>query len=71
MTPHEKERRRLQVVREKERFHLTTVSRVQWWRNERKGTAPRRLQLGPNSVGWLRHEIEQWIAARAAERVSK
>lgn len=58
----------LQILREPDRFRLTGLSRVQWWRMERAGTAPRRIQLGPNSVGWLAKEIETWIAERAARR---
>ncbi len=56
------------VVREAERFKITGISRVQWWRLEREGRVPRRLQLSVNAVGWLRHELNEWISARAAER---
>jgi len=58
----------LQILREADRFRMTGLSRVQWWRLEREGDAPRRVQLGKNSVGWLRHEVEQWISRRAALR---
>jgi prophage regulatory protein len=58
----------LQVIREQERFRMTALSRTQWWRLERAGKVPQRLKLGANSVGWLRHEIEQWIASRAEAR---
>jgi len=58
----------LQIIRERERFRMTAISRVQWWRLEREGKVPKRIPLGPNSVGWLRHELEQWINARAGER---
>jgi prophage regulatory protein len=58
----------LQILREKDRFRLTGLSRVQWWRKERAGEVPGRVQLGPNSVGWLKHEIENWINERAAKR---
>ena len=53
---------------EEERLRITGVSRVQFWRLERDGKAPRRVPLGPNSVGWLRHELDEWIIARAALR---
>jgi prophage regulatory protein len=58
----------LQVLREGERRRLTGLSRVQWWRLEREGKVPVRVQLGQNSVGWLRHEIENWISERASQR---
>jgi prophage regulatory protein len=60
----------LEVLREKERYRLTGLSRVQWWRLERAGRVPRRVQLGDNSVGWLKGEIQAWIGQRAALRGS-
>jgi prophage regulatory protein len=30
---------------------------------------PKSVQLGPNTVGWLKSEVEAWLAARAAERI--
>jgi prophage regulatory protein len=58
----------LRVLREKDRFRLTGLSRVQAWRLEREGKFPRRIQLGVNSVGWLASEIESWIKGKAAGR---
>ena len=29
---------------------------------------PRSVPLGSRTVGWLEHEIHEWIAARVAER---
>lgn len=58
----------LEILREKARFRATGLSRVQAWRLERQGLFPGRIQLGVNSVGWLKHEIDSWILARAAER---
>lgn len=57
-----------EIVREPDRHRLTGLSRVTWWRYERLGAAPRRIQLGRNSVGWLRSELEAWVAERAARR---
>ena len=58
----------LQVLREKERLRLTGYSRVQVWRLEREGKFPKRIQLGANSVGWLKHEVDAWIREKAAAR---
>ena len=41
--------------------HATTIFR---W--EQKGLFPRRVQLGPNSVGWREPEIAAWLANRPA-----
>jgi hypothetical protein len=38
------------------------------WRLEKAGRFPRRVKLGPNSVGWVSTEIDAWIEARIAER---
>jgi hypothetical protein len=40
------------------------------WRRERQNppTFPRRIKLGPNSVGWLAEEIDEWIEDRVAAR---
>ncbi len=37
-------------------------------RLEKRGMFPRRVQVGANRVGWLLSEIEDWVAARVAER---
>ncbi len=37
-------------------------------RLEAAGKFPRRVRLGPNRVGWVRQEIELWLAARLEER---
>jgi prophage regulatory protein len=55
-------------IREPARRRKTGLSRVQWWRLEREGKVPRRVQLGQNSVGWLKDEIDSWIRDRAAAR---
>ena len=38
------------------------------WRLEKAGKFPRRVKLGPNSVGWVSTEIDAWIEARIGER---
>lgn len=57
-----------EILREKDRFKMTKMSRIQWWRLEKMGKVPKRIPLGENSVGWLKGELECWIAARAAAR---
>jgi prophage regulatory protein len=36
-------------------------------RLEKRGKFPRRVQLGPNAVAWLEHEIDAWLDERAAD----
>lgn len=50
---------RLNDVRKLIGLHKSTIYRL----IERK-EFPAPIQLGPNSVGWLREEIEEWIATR-------
>ena len=40
------------------------LSRTTIWRLERAVHFPKRRQLGPNSVGWLASEIENWATTR-------
>jgi predicted DNA-binding transcriptional regulator AlpA len=39
-------------------------SRVQLWRDIRADRFPAPVELGPNSVGWIRAEIDAWLASR-------
>jgi prophage regulatory protein len=39
-------------------------SRVQLWRDIRRGTFPAPIALGPNSVAWFRAEIDAWKRSR-------
>jgi prophage regulatory protein len=43
-------------------------SKTQLWRKEKDGTFPRRVRIGAQRHAWLENEIDNWIAARAAER---
>ncbi len=53
---------RWRAVREKVQLGRTTV-----WRLERDGKFPKRFKIGPNSVGWLEAEIDEFLrAARQA-----
>jgi prophage regulatory protein len=38
-------------------------SRVQLWRDIRAGRFPAPIELGPNSIAWLRSEVEDWKAS--------
>jgi prophage regulatory protein len=37
-------------------------------RLEAAGKFPKRVQLGPGRVGWVDEEVQDWLAARIAER---
>lgn len=42
----------------------TKLSRTTRWRLERAGKFPARRKLSANAVGWLRSEVEDWLASR-------
>lgn len=44
--------------------YVTGRSRVQLWRDIRKGKFPAPILLGENSVAWFADEVEQWLATR-------
>ena len=60
-----------EILREKDRFRVTGLSRTQWWRLEKSGVVPRRVQLGQNSIGWIKSELDDWILGRKAARSEK
>ncbi|MEW9921339.1 helix-turn-helix transcriptional regulator [Marimonas sp. MJW-29] len=37
-------------------------------RLEKAGLFPKRVQLGPNRVGWVEAEVLEWLQARLANR---
>lgn len=56
------------IIRFPELLDRVPFSKMHIGRLERAGQFPRRIQLGPNSVGWIESEISDWITARIAER---
>jgi prophage regulatory protein len=43
-------------------------SKMTIWRWENQGRFPRRIRFGENSVGWLRSEVDAWLAACIEKR---
>jgi prophage regulatory protein len=39
-------------------------SRAQLWRDVRDGLFPAPIEVGPNSLAWVRDEVEAWKASR-------
>jgi len=56
------------IIRKSELLFRLGLSDPTIWRMEKKGTFPKRLQLGGHSVGWLLSEVEGWIQAKADAR---
>lgn len=54
------------VVRYADLYAIVGLSRAQISRLVRTGKFPLPVPLGPNSVGFLRSEIDAWLAERAS-----
>lgn len=48
-------------------LRITGKSRTTIWRWTNAGLFPAKRKLGPNSVGWLDREVEEWVANRPVE----
>ncbi len=58
----------LRVLREVEVRQRTGLSHTSIHLMRKAGTFPHPISLGGRAVGWLEHEIEDWIAGRVAAR---
>ena len=56
------------IITQKELANRVPYSPVQIWRLEKAGTFPRRVTLGPNRVGWVEAEVEEWLRERLDDR---
>jgi len=59
------------IIRKKELFELIGLSDTTVWRLERKGEFPKRLRLGPKSVGWRYGDVLRWIESKAEEGIHR
>ena len=50
------------ILRRPEVEDLTRLSKATLYRMIKSGTFPRPIKLGPRAVGWLRQEIDEWVA---------
>jgi len=54
------------IAIERKPWEIYDVSRTTWWRWERDGLVPKRIQLGPNTKGSIISELEKDIAEKRA-----
>ena len=52
------------IINKRERRELTNISEPTWWRFERAGLVPRRVQLTRGRAGYRLREILAWIEGR-------
>lgn len=60
----------MRLLSKKEVCARTTYSRAHLDRLETEGRFPKRVRLGQARVAWVEEEVDDWIAARVAERDS-
>ena len=58
----------MRILRKPEVADRVGYSQVHLMRLEKSGKFPKKIQIGPASVGFLESEVDDWIMARAAER---
>jgi prophage regulatory protein len=56
------------ILRQRQVCEKVGYSTMHIYRLEKAGKFPRRVRLGPNSVGFVAEEVDAWIEARIAER---
>jgi prophage regulatory protein len=49
------------LLRLSEVRHRVGLSRATLWRWERVGKFPKRRRIGPNTVGWLKSEVDAFV----------
>ena len=59
----------MKILRWRQVAPIVGCSRMTIARMEKTGTFPLRIRIGNGSVGWLKHEVEEWLAQRMAVRV--
>lgn len=52
------------IIRPGELAEMLSVSTVTVWRMEKKGELPSRFKISNRAVGWLRSDIEEWLAEK-------
>lgn len=59
---------RMKILSKKQLKELVLYSPQHIARLEKAGLFPKRVQLGPNRVGWVEAEVMEWLEQRLAER---
>ena len=59
---------KMRILRKHEVLHRVGLSGMEIWRREKAGRFPRRVKLGPSSVGWVEAEIDAFLEELVAVR---
>lgn len=55
----------VRFMRKKEVIEVTGLSNSTIWRLEKDGFFPKRKKISNHAIGWLAHEVYQWINEKA------
>ena len=61
----------MRILSKRELKELVLYSPQHIARLEKAGSFPKRVQLGPNRVGWVESEVLDWLKLRLAQRGSQ
>lgn len=61
----------MKILRLKEVINITGLSRSTLYDRITQGEFPSSISLGGNTVGWVEHEVTNWIQERITERNNK
>lgn len=59
----------MEIITVKQVCKMIGVSRVTLWRMSKEGSFLQPVRRGFKGIGYIRSEVQDWIIARAAERV--
>jgi len=57
---------KLRFVKRKEVESITGLSRSSIYNKMKNDTFPKKIILGERSVGWLEHEVQEWLKNRVS-----
>ncbi len=58
----------MNILRLPEVRQRTGRSRSRIYADVQAGKFPKPINIGPRAIGWIQSEVDDWIAARIAER---
>ncbi|TMQ03123.1 MAG: AlpA family phage regulatory protein [Deltaproteobacteria bacterium] len=58
----------IRILRLPQVLNVTGLAKTKIYELQSQGTFPMRIQITGHSVGWIEHEVQAWLAQRAAAR---
>ena len=52
------------IIKLPEVLEITKVSKGTWYKEIRKGNAPKPIKLGERSVAWVLDDVNEWLEQR-------